>query len=628
VSGDYHFEDEVTQRAYDARLMRRLVQYIRPYTGLFVVATIMLLLASVFNNVIPLLNKYAIDDYINDSERVAIEQEIASIAEAGGTPTDAQVAALDATRESNAEGIYKMILIISLVLMSNAVVSLINRLVVIYVGQRTMLKMRMDIFSHLQQMSLKFLDRNPVGRLMTRVTTDVEKIQQTVVDGLVAVIGDLLTIVVVLVFMVRENGQLTVVSLVTVPFLFASSFVFRKFARRSYLGIRKRVAALSAYSQENITGMRVVQLFAREQLNFNEYKKRNAAHRDEWFGQIRNYAIYLPLIEFLTGFTVALIVFFGGRQILGGTGTIGDYFAFVMWTERLFGPIRALADRYNMLQEAMASSERIFQLLDTEPDVVDKPDAVPCKKLEGHVDFEDMFFAYDGDQWVLKDINLSIAPGERVAIVGHTGAGKSSLINLLSRFYDVQQGTVKVDGVDVRDYGQESLRRNIGVVLQDVFLFSGTIEDNIRLGDDSMTDEHIRACAAYVNAAPFIEKMPGGYAYDVGERGCNLSTGQRQLLSFARALAHSPHILVLDEATSSVDTETEQLIQDAIVKLMEGHTSIVIAHRLSTVQHADRIVVMHHGEIREVGTHQELLQQRGLYHRLYQLQYKDQNSTA
>jgi ABC-type multidrug transport system fused ATPase/permease subunit len=386
--------------------------------------------------------------------------------------------------------------------------------------------------------------------------------------------------------------------------------------------------------QENVSGMRVVQIFNREDTNFAEYDRRNAIHRDEWMRQIRNFALYFPIVEFWSSLAVALIVLYGGLQILhgretvGGVASIGMLFAYVQWADRLFGPIRTLVDKYNLIQDAMASSERVFGLLDTPEEIKDKPDAVPATGVRGEVEFRHVWFAYEPEQWVLKDVDFRIAPGERIAIVGHTGAGKSTLANLLSRFYDVPRGAVLVDGVDVRDYGQRSLRGNIGMVLQDVFLFSGTVMRNLRLGNEELSEERIRECAEYVNAARFIERLPGGYDYDVGERGGNLSTGQRQLLAFARTLAHDPRILVLDEATSSVDTETEMLIQDAIGKLMQGRTSIMIAHRLSTVQRADRIIVMHHGEIREMGTHQELLAKRGLYYTLYLLQYKDQNSAA
>lgn len=612
----YHVEDELQERAYDARLMRRLLQYLRPFKTYMVFATLLLVGATVLSSAVPALSKIALDTYIADPS---------SAPATSGMPLD-----IASARVRNEHGLAALTALIVGLMVAEGLVRYLQMLLVAYVGQKTMLEMRVGVFSHLQRMSLRFLDKNPVGRLMTRVTSDVENIQETIVNGVVQVLSDLFTIVGVLGFMLWMNWPLALLTLTTVPLVYLTSLIFRKYARKSYLDIRKKIARVNAFLQENVTGMRVVQLFGREQQNYEEYERRNADHRDEWIRQVRNYAYYFPTVDFLGSLAIALIILFGGYQILRatqqGTGlaSVGMLFAFVQYSDRIFGPIRGLADKYNLLQAAMASSERVFQLLDTPEDVADKPDAVPCSHLEGRVEFKNVWFAYESEQWVLKDINLRIEPGERIAIVGHTGAGKSTFISLLSRFYDVQRGAILADGVDVCDYEQESLRKNIGVVLQDVFLFSGSIERNIRLGDETMTDEHVRACARYVNAAGFIEKRPEGYDYDVGERGGNLSTGQRQLLAFARTLAHNPRILVLDEATSSVDTETEALIQDAIAKLMEGRTCIVIAHRLSTVQHADRIVVVHHGEIREIGTHQELLVKRGLYYTLYQLQYQDQ----
>lgn len=619
MSDNYHFEDEVQQKAYDSRLMRRLLRYLRPFRGLMLAATVLLLAAAILGSLFPLLTMRSIDWYINSPERTAL------IEQAGE--------ALAAQRQADRDGLLQMMLILGAVVACEAALRYGQTVIVAYVGQRTMMDMRMDIFRHIQQLSLRYLDRNPVGRLMTRVTNDVENIQQTIVAGAVQVISDLFTIVVVLGFMLWVNWQLALVTLSTVPFVFLTSLIFRKYARRSYLEIRKKVARLNAYMQENVTGMRIVQIFRREDANFQEYERRNADHRDEWFRQVRNFSLYFPVVEALGAVSLALIILYGGYQILGGgavagVASIGAFFAYIQWAERLFQPIRALADRYNLLLEAMASSERIFQLLDTPPDITDQPGAVEAGQIDGAVTFRNVWFAYEDENWVLKDFDLTIRPGEKIAIVGHTGAGKSTIVNLLSRFYDVRRGAILVDGVDVREYAQESLRGNIGIVLQDVFLFSGSVDFNIRLGNDALSESAVRASAAHVNAARFIEKLPGGYHYEVGERGCNLSMGQRQLLAFARTLAHNPRILVLDEATSSVDTETEALIQDAIAKLMEGRTSIVIAHRLSTVQHADRIVVMHQGELREQGTHQELLARRGLYYTLYRLQYADQNQGA
>jgi len=636
VSTEYHIEDEIQQRPYDARLMARLLAYVRPYRTLMIVATVLLLLTALFSSVTPWLNWKAIAWYINSAERVAIEQQIADV---GDDVAPETLAARDQVVQRDKHGLLVLIEVIIALLLLEMGARYAQALIVAYVGQRTMFEMRRDIFAHLQKMSLRFLDRNPVGRLMTRVTNDVEKIQATIANGVVQIISDLFVIVVVIGFMLWNNWGLTLVTLSPIPLVFLASVVFRKYARQSYLEIRKKIAGVNAYMQENLSGMRVVQMFCREPRNFEEYRRRNAEHRDEWFRQIKYFASYFPVVDFLGTLSLALIVFFGGWQILklqrltGNPADIGMFFAYVQWSERLYGPIRALADRYNLILEAMASSHRIFELLDTPEEIANDPQAIAAEKVQGRVEFQDVCFAYEdgadrAPQWVLKDVALTIEPGEKIAVVGHTGAGKTTLINLLSRFYDVQRGAILVDGLDIRRYDKTSLRRNIGVVLQDVFLFSGSIDHNIRLGDEGIDAGRRAACAEYVNAAGFIAKLDKGYDYSVGERGCNLSTGQRQLLAFARALAHDPQILVLDEATSSVDPETEALIQDAIAKLMENRTSIVIAHRLSTVRHADRIVVMHHGRIREMGTHQELLAHGGIYATLYQLQYQDQNAAT
>lgn len=625
MSESYHIEDEVHQRAYDSGLMRRLMGYVNPFKRWIAVAIVMLIIVSVISSFLPWLNMHVIDAFINNPERIALEKKVDSLNDPAGA------AQIERIQEDHIQGLHTTLFLMLALMIAQGVIRYSQALIVAIIGQKTMLEMRMQIFEHLQRMSLRFLDRNPVGRLMTRVTNDVERIQQTIVNGMVQVASDLFAIVVIVAFMVWWNWVLALVTLATVPLVFVSSLIFRKYARRTYLEIRKKIAAVNAYMQENVAGMRVVQIFGQEDRCFNEYSKRNAEHRDEWFRQIGYYALYLPVVHFFANMTTALIVLYIGYQVLGGGymeaagASVGALFAYIQWGERLYGPIRQIADRYNMLLEAMAASERIFKLLDTPEEIADRPEARECDGLEGTVEFDQVRFAYEEDEWILKDVSFQISKGERLAIVGHTGAGKTTIISLLSRFYDIQQGAIRIDGVDVRDYKKNSLRRHIGVVLQDVFLFSGTIEENIRLGADGMSEEWVRSCAEYVNASRFIERLPGQYQYDVGERGCNLSTGQRQLIAFARTLAHKPDIVVLDEATSSVDTETEGLIQDAIEKLMRGRTCVVIAHRLSTVQHADRIVVMHHGEVREEGTHQELLAKGGLYRTLYELQYKDQD---
>ncbi len=636
MSSNYHMEDEVQRKAYDHLLMRRLLGFVRPYRAWMFLATVLLFVAAIVSNLNPLVVMWSVDYYINNPVRMELASDDMDVS--------GDAAAISSQADLDMQGLLGMTMLLALLVIMEGVVRYIQALIVALVGQRTMYEMRVGLFEHLQCLSLRFLDRNPVGRLMSRVTSDVEKIQQTVVTGVVQVVNDLLTIVVVLAFMLYFNWHLALLAISPVPLVFLTSWLFRKYAHRSFLEIRKKIARVSANMQENVSGMRIAQLFLREDANYDTYRALNADHRDEWLLQIRNFALYFPVIEFFGTLSTAIIFVYCGIQIfrmdemISGVASVGTFYMYVFLSDRFFMPIRQLADRYNLLLEAMASSERVFQLLDTEPEILDKPDAVTPKipgepdaaqedhpEIQGAVDFDDVWFAYEGDQHVLKGVSFHIEPGEKVAIVGHTGAGKSTIINLLSRFYDIQQGAIRVDGVDVRDYNQIALRRNIGMVLQDVFLFSGTIEENIRLGNENLSMEQVKACAAYVNAAGFIDRLSGGYQYNVGERGSNLSTGQRQLLAFARTLAHEPSILVLDEATSSIDTETEALIQDAIAKLMADRTSIVIAHRLSTVQHADRIIVMHHGEIREIGTHQELLMNGGLYRTLYELQYKDQD---
>jgi len=623
VSATFHLEDEAHERAYDARLMRRLMGYVRPYAAWFAVAVVLLFAASVIGNLAPLVMMKAIDTHVNNPERVQLEHV-----------ADAPPAHVDELKRADRRGLFYLMLIISALMIAESVLRYAQMVIVAWIGQKTMYEMRMRIFTHLQNMSLRFIDKNPLGRLMTRVTNDVEKVQATIVAGVEQTISDLFTIVVVIGFMVWTNWHIAAIVLSTIPFVFVTGLVFRTYTRRSYLEVRRKVARLNAYMQEMVGGMRVVQVFRQEPRCYGQFREINAGHRDEWFRQIRNFAVYYPVIDFLGTLALALIILYHGWEVIGLQASgedvvqVGMFFAYLQWAERLYGPIRALTDRYNVLLEAMASSERIFTLLDTPEDIANKPDAIKPQSLRGSVEFRDVWFGYDAERPVLKGIDLAIAPGERIAIVGHTGAGKTTFINLLGRFYDIQRGGIFVDGIDVRDYDKTELRKRIGIVLQDVFLFSGTIRDNIGLNSRGVGEDTVRACAAHVNAASFIEALPGQYDFHVGERGCNLSTGQRQLLAFARALAHDPRVLVLDEATSSVDTGTEALIQDAIVKLMEGRTSIVIAHRLSTVQHADRIVVMHHGEVREVGTHQELLAHRGLYYTLYRLQYKDQGEAT
>ncbi|HXG38873.1 MAG TPA: ABC transporter ATP-binding protein, partial [Bacteroidota bacterium] len=500
-----------------------------------------------------------------------------------------------------------------------------------WIGQRTIYDLRMEIFEHLQRLSLRFYDKNPIGRLITRVTNDVEVLNEMFSSGIVMVFTDVFTIIGIFYFMFSMNWELALVSLSVLPLLFYGTFLFRKKAREAYRDVRIQIARINSFMQEHITGMLVDQLFNREKKSFEKFSTINAAHRDANIRSILYYAFFYPGVELIGALAIGLIIWYAGAQVLEGVVTLGTVMAFLQFNEMFWRPIRDLSEKYNILQTAMASSERVFQLLDDRTIIPEPSNPVPLDHVRGEIEFRDVWFAYnapsDGTtspELVLKGVSFHIKPGEAVAIVGHTGAGKTSIINLLCRFYEVQRGEILIDGVNIKNVRSEDLRKHIAVVLQDVFLFSGDIKTNINLGNETISEDRIQAAARVVGAHRFIEQLPGKYDAEVKERGATLSVGQKQLLSFARALAYHPRILVLDEATSSVDTETEKLIQSAIKKLLHGRTSIVIAHRLSTIQNADKIIVLHKGEIREMGTHQELLALNGIYKRLYQLQYKEQ----
>ncbi len=588
----YH-EEEVLGKAYDSRLMKRLLRYLHPYRRHVVLAILLNIFIAALGPLRPYLTKLAIDNGI--------------------------------ARKDLHELLFLSLGILS-TLALQAAAQFLNSYYTQWIGQRVILDLRMEVFEHLHRLSVRFFDRNPVGRLVTRVTNDIEALNDLFSSGIVMVFTDVFTIVWILTFMGIINIELTLVTISVFPLLFYATFLFRKKVRESYRAIRILIARINAFMQEHIVGMPIVQLFTQEAKTYQAFDEINANHRDANIRSIFYYAIFYPSVELISAIAAGLIIWYGGGHALEGAITAGVLVSFLQYTEMFFRPIRDLSDKYNILQTAMASSERIFKLLDTHPRVVNVQSPHVVKRLRGHVEFRNVWFAYNDEEWVLKNVSFAIEPGESVALVGHTGAGKSSIVNLLERFYDVQRGHILIDGMDIRLYDQDSLRRNIAVVMQDVFLFSGDIAFNISLGDEKIDEDTIRRAAQMVGADEFISHLPHGYQQAVGERGVLLSTGQKQLLSFARALARDPAILILDEATSSVDTETELRIQKAISTLLANRTSIVIAHRLSTIQHVDRIIVIHKGEIREVGTHQELLALGGIYTKLYELQYKERKA--
>jgi ATP-binding cassette subfamily B multidrug efflux pump len=586
-------EEEVLGKAYDSRLMKRMLKYLRPYVWHVALAILMSILVSSMEAIRPWFTKHAVD--VNIAQR-------------------------------DMHGLLITALLFLAVLIVRGVIQYLNTYLTQWIGQRTIYDLRMQVFEHLQNLGLKFFDRNPIGRLITRVTNDIEVLNEMFSSGIVMVFSDVFTIIGILYFMFSMSWQLALVSLSVLPLLFYGTFLFRKKAREAYREVRIQIARINAFMQEHITGMVVDQIFNREKKSFNKFEKINKAHRDANINSIFYYALFYPGVELIGALAVALIVWYAGVNALAGTITLGTVMAFLQFNEMFWRPIRDLSEKYNIMQTAMASSERVFRLLDDRTIIPEPVSPIPLPTIRGQIEFRNVWFAYNDTQYVLKDVSFKIAPAETVAIVGATGAGKSSTINLLSRFYDINKGQILIDGVDIRSVRTDELRKHIAVVLQDVFLFAGDIKSNIALGDESIPVEQVTSAAEIVGADRFIERLPSGYDTEVKERGATLSVGQKQLISFARALAYDPRILILDDATSSVDTETELLIQAAIKRLLRGRTSIVIAHRLSTIQSADKIIVLHKGEIREVGTHQELLALGGIYYKLYQLQYKDQES--
>ena len=613
-------EEEVLGKAYDSRLMKRLLGYLRPYwwqVGLTLGAIVLKAAADVLG---PYLTKTAIDKYL------------AHTAGSHGW--------LDRYLSSQPlVGIGQIAIIYVAMLLFGFLLEFVQTYVMQWTGQKVMFDLRRQIFRHLQHMHVGFFDKNPVGRLVTRVTTDVDALNEMFTAGVVSIFEDVFVLAGIVIIMLKMDWRLALITFSVLPLIVIATSIFRKYVRDSYRRIRTAIARINSYLQEHVSGMVVLQLFNRERRAYGKFKDINASHMEAYKDAILAYAFYYPVVEVLSSIAIAGVIWFGGGQVIRGITTLGIMVAFIAYAQRFFRPIMDLSEKYNILQGAMASAERIFKLLDT-PVEVTAPAEAKQAVGPGRIEFDHVWFAYrtvpeknaDGEpnanagemDWVLRDVSFAVEPGETAAFVGHTGAGKTTIISLLLRFYDVQQGAIKIDGVDIRLMDLTELRRRFGVVLQDPFLFTGTIEDNIKLGTVGITQQTIERAAEDVNVADFIRSLPEGFQSPVNERGSTLSTGQKQLISFARALAHDPRILVLDEATSSVDTETEMRVREALTRMVEGRTSLVIAHRLSTIQRADTIIVMHKGRVREMGSHQQLLSNRGIYWKLYQLQYKDQ----
>ncbi len=583
-------EEEAIGKTYDFQVARRLLRYLKPYVRLLIPALVFTLLLNLLGTLQPKFTQYAIDWYILPRK----------------------------TR-----GITLFALVYVGVQLGRFVFSYFQSVLLNSVGQYVMFDLRRELYNKLQHQEVAYYDRNPVGRIMTRLTADVDALNELFTSGVTDLLGDLVMIVAIIAVMVWMDARLTLVTLLTVPMLFAATTWFRKGARKGYDMVRTRVASIYAFLQEHFSGAQTVQIFNAEEKSLRRFAGINDDHRKANIDTIYYYAVFFPLVDFIGAIGVALVIWYGGYRVMQHALSLGALVAFIQYSGFLFQPIRDISDKYNVLQGAVVASHRIFKALDLPIQITTPAQPLKRGRAEGRIEFQNVWFAYNSEEWVLKDVSFIVEPGQSVALVGHTGSGKTTITNLLMRFYDVQKGRILLDGVDVRDWDLQSLRENFAVVLQEIFLFSGSVAGNIRLGREDISDERVRWAATEVRADRFIQHLPHTYESEVRERGAGLSVGQKQLISFARALAFDPALLILDEATSSIDTETEQLIQQAIERVMRSRTSLVVAHRLSTIQRADNIIVLHHGEIREQGTHQDLLGLHGLYWKLYKLQYAD-----
>jgi ATP-binding cassette, subfamily B, multidrug efflux pump len=620
-------DDDVIGKAYDGRLMRRLITYLYPYKWAAFFSIGAILIKAACDVLGPYLTEVAIDRYMT------------------ARPTPRSEFLGRWLSSDPYRGITQIALIYLGSLLLSYGLEFTQTYLMQWTGQKIMFDMRRQIFGHLQQMHIGFYDRNPVGRLVTRLTSDIDALNEMFTSGVFAIFEDVFVLAGIVFVMLRMKWWLALLAFSVLPFILIATRIFRKFVRDSYRRIRTAIARINSYTQEHVTGMSLVQLFNRQERAYDDFKAVNRTHLVAFKDSILAYALYYPIVEILSSTAIAMVIWIGGHGVLRGAVSIGVLVAFIQYAQRFFRPIQDLSEKYNILQAAMAASERVFRLIDTKPEIVSPAHSTQTDN-SGSVEFRDVWFTYQrldeetkalvahstpeelaamhDIEWILRGVSFDIAPDQTAAIVGHTGAGKSTIISLMMRFYDIQHGQILIDGVDVRAHDLLTLRQHFGVVLQDPVLFSGTIDSNIRMGTTAITDEEMRQAAEQVNIHDFILSLPQGYAEPLRERGNSLSTGQKQLINFARALAHNPRILILDEATSSVDTETEMRVRVALERMIEGRTSVVIAHRLSTVQQADTILVMHKGQLREMGTHQELLARRGIYWKLYQLQYKDQ----
>ncbi len=581
-------EEETLGKAFDKRLMGRLLEFLWPFKWPALASFFILMFYAATELAGPYILKLAIDNELMNGDF---------------------------------RGLTMLMIVYVAVLLLQVVTDAAHRLLTRWLGQKIMFDMRMKIFSHVQKLPLSFFDKNPVGRLVTRVTNDVETLNDLLSAGIVAILGDIVVLIGIIVVMISLSWELALVAFVVIPFMLVAIYLFRKNMREAYRKTRLRLAKINSFLQENISGMATVQLFNREKKNYDRFQELNDDYRQANLQSVRITSMFYPTIGMLMTFSSALLIWYGGNRVFDNFLSLGVLVAFTRYVNRFFQPLRDLADKYNMMQAAMASSERVFKLLDEPEQKSHHGTPIPLPPSKGKIEFRDVTFAYNKEDYVLKNVSFTIKPGEKVAIVGATGAGKTSIISLINRMYEPTHGSILLDDVDTSSIPLEDLRSRIGVVLQDVFIFSGTVEENVTLGDPSKTDDDVITAIRRVNANRFVDKFKDTVKHELTERGSNLSVGQKQLLSFARALAYNPEILILDEATSSVDTETELLISDAIHKLMENRTSIIIAHRLSTIKDVDWIIVMHKGEIREIGAHDALLAQKGIYHRLYQLQF-------